>query len=71
MKHFSNKLMIAAFTVGIFLQVLVTASPYFSTAFGTCILHKNDWQFLLTLSAMPLLAHELLLVFRHFSKKEG
>lgn len=64
MNHFSNKLMIAAFCIGICLQLAVTTIPYLSNLFGTCILHTSDWQFLLFLSAMPLLAHEILLLFR-------
>lgn len=70
MKHFSNKLMIAAFCIGICLQILVTSLPYFTEAFGTCALHVSDWKFLLFLSAMPLLAHEILLLPKHFKPKE-
>lgn len=61
--HLKNKLMIAAFAIGIGLQLLVTEIPYFVTAFGTCALSGNEWIKLLVLAAMPLLAHELLIVF--------
>lgn len=62
MNHFSNKLMIAAFCIGLSLQLLVTKVPYFITAFGTCRLSPNEWGQLILLAAMPLLAHELLLL---------
>lgn len=42
MNHLGNKLMIAAFTVGIGLQLLVTKVPYFIQAFGTCILSPRN-----------------------------
>ncbi|MGN1147163.1 MAG: cation-translocating P-type ATPase [Lachnospiraceae bacterium] len=70
MKHFSNKLMIAAFSIGLCLQVLVTSVPYFTAAFGTCALHAADWRLLLFLSAMPLLAHEILLLSQYFRKQD-
>lgn len=71
MKHFSNKLMIAAFVIGISLQVAVTTVPYLTNAFGTCALSLADWRFLLLLSAMPLVAHEILLLPRLFKKASG
>lgn len=68
MKHFSNKLMMAAFAIGICLQLAVTTIPYFTNAFGTCILTASDWKFLLLLSALPLLAHEILLLPKLFRR---
>ncbi|MCD2492911.1 cation-translocating P-type ATPase [Lacrimispora sp. NSJ-141] len=62
MKHFNNKLMIAAFVVGIGLQLLVTEVPYFIGVFGTCSLALQEWILLLILSAMPVLAHEVLIL---------
>ena len=62
MHHFSNRLMIAAFAVGFGLQALVTEFPYFIQAFGTCHLAASEWLRLVFLAAMPLLAHELLLL---------
>lgn len=65
MNHFSNKLMIAAFIIGIGLQVLVTTIPFFTSAFGTCTLHTDDWKILIALAATPLLFHELRLLLKH------
>ncbi len=69
MKHLGNKLMIAAFVIGLSLQVMVTTVPYFTVAFDTCALHINDWKLLIFLSAMPLLAHEILLLPRYFKSR--
>ena len=62
MNHLENKLMLAAFAIGIGLQVLVTEFPYFVTAFGTCRLTPGEWMQLILLAAAPLLAHELLIL---------
>ena len=70
MKHFENKLMVAAFVIGIMLQLLVTEIPYFIKMFGTCSLSLHEWLSLIFLAAMPLLAHEILLLSpQKFSKK--
>ncbi len=61
MNHLENRLMLAAFAVGIGLQMAVTEIPYFITLFGTSRLDLFDWVRLLVLASMPLLAHELLL----------
>lgn len=62
MKHFENKLMIAAFAVGIVLQLMVTEIPYFITMFGTCSLSLQEWGMLVLLAAMPVFAHEVMLL---------
>lgn len=61
MNHFENKLMIAAFIIGFTLQLLVTEVPYFIQMFGTCPLSLKEWGMLIALSAMPVLAHEIML----------
>ena len=61
MKHFENKLMIAAFGIGFALQLLVTEVPYFIKMFGTCSLSLREWGMLVMLAAMPVLAHEIML----------
>ena len=57
-----NRLMLAAFCIGLSLQILVTEFPYFVAAFGTCRLSLSEWTRLILLAAAPLLAHELLLL---------
>lgn len=68
MNHFTNKLMICAFVIGVGLQVLVTTVPFFTTAFGTSPLQISDWKILLTLSAAPLLFHEIILLWKKLFK---
>ena len=62
MNHLENRLMIAAFSIGLSLQILVTEIPYFVAAFGTCRLSLAEWTRLILLAAAPLLAHEILLI---------
>lgn len=64
MKHFSNKLMLAAVVIGFSLQLLVTEIPYFIHAFGTCSLSFAEWKQLTLLAAAPVFAHELLVFLR-------
>lgn len=62
MNHLENRLMILAVTVGIGLQVMVTEAAGLIQVFGTCRLDAGEWCRLLLLAAMPLLAHELLVL---------
>ena len=62
MTQLDNRLMLAALVVGIGLQLMVTEVPYFVQLFGTCRLTALEWTKLLGLAAMPLLAHELLVL---------
>lgn len=70
MNHLENRLMLLAFAVGIGLQMAVTEIPYFITLFGTCKLELFDWVKLLVLAAMPLLAHEILVLLSYFDQRE-
>lgn len=60
--HLGNRLMIVALIVGAGLQMVVTEIPYFVALFGTCRLTVLEWIKLLVLAAMPLVAHELLVM---------
>lgn len=60
----SNPLMLAAFGIGILLQVAVTEIPFLVRAFGTAALSLHEWGFLLLLAAIPLAAHEVLALCR-------
>ncbi|MBO5093643.1 MAG: cation-translocating P-type ATPase [Lachnospiraceae bacterium] len=68
MHHLRNKLMLAAFCVGLFLQGAVTELPLLIRAFGTVHLSRVEWGFLILLAAFPLLAHELMILCR-FGKR--
>ncbi len=62
MDHLANRLMLLAFFLGIGLQLLVTEVPYFIGMFGTCHLIFAEWAMLICLAAMPVLAHEILIL---------
>lgn len=62
MNPLSNKLLLGAAFFGVGLQLLVTEVPLLVSAFGTVRLAGNEWGLLLLLAAMPLVAHELLLM---------
>lgn len=70
MNHLENRLMLLALVVGIGLQMAVTEIPYLIALFGTCKLEIFDWVKLLILAAMPLLAHEILILLSCFGKSE-
>jgi Ca2+-transporting ATPase len=69
MNPLNNKLMIAAFILGLGLQMMVTEISYFVNLFGTVSLKMNEWLCLLSLAATPLLAHEILIITGKFIKK--
>lgn len=61
----SNRLMLLAFGLGVFLQAAVTEIPAVTEVFGTCVLSLQEWGFLLPLAAAPLIAHEAAALFLH------
>lgn len=62
MNPFENPLMIAACAVGFLLQFAVTEVPFLIRAFGTSPLSGREWLRLSILSAMPLIAHEIMVL---------
>lgn len=60
---FQNKVMLVAFFLGIFLQVIVTEIPYLTMCFGTAKLSLGEWASLLLIAAIPIFIHDGLLVF--------
>ena len=68
---FNNKLMIVAVAIGVSLQVLVTEIPFLNDFFKTTQLAFTEWCFVLGLSLMTLIAHELfVLIMKLKSKKK-
>lgn len=57
-----NRVMGAAFAVGLILQLAVTEIPYLVQVFGTASLSAGEWVSLLVLAAFPILAHEIFAV---------
>ncbi len=71
MKMLDNKAMIAAFTIGLFLQVAVTEIPFLTEVFETSQLSLREWFNLILLSMVPLLSHEIIVAGKHLFKKEA
>ena len=55
-----NWLMFISFALGIALQVLVTEIPFFNHFFQTSELSFLEWIWLLLISALPLIVHEIM-----------
>ncbi|MCJ7833856.1 cation-translocating P-type ATPase [Cuneatibacter sp. NSJ-177] len=70
MNHLQNPMMFLALFLGLGLQAAVTEIPVLIRIFGTAPLALHEWGFLLALSAVPLFAHQLLLL-RKSGKKKG
>lgn len=62
MNHLVNKLMIAACLLGFCLQFAVMEIPFLIRAFGTSHLSGSEWLRLSLLAAVPLFAHEFLVL---------
>ena len=62
MNHLENKVMLLALAAGMALQVAVTELPCFVKAFGTAHLSLSDWLVLSALAAVPIAAHEIVLL---------
>ncbi|MCM1188834.1 MAG: cation-translocating P-type ATPase [bacterium] len=68
MNPFENPLMIAACVIGFLLQFAVTEVPFLIRAFGTSPLSGAEWLRLGILSAMPLAAHEIMVLVSFLSR---
>ena len=62
MRVSDNKLMVVACILGFLLQFAVTEVPLLVNAFGTTSLSGREWLQLALLSAVPLAAHELIVL---------
>jgi len=71
MNHLENKAMIGAFAVGLILQVLVTEVPFLTEVFETVKLSLREWVNLILLSMVPLLSHEIIVLFKHLFLKKS
>ena len=64
MNHLENRFMIAAFGIGMLLQVFIVEIPVANRLFGTQPLTAGQWEFALALAIVPLAVHELLVLIR-------
>ena len=62
MNHRENLLMLAAVVIGVLLQASVTEVPVLVSMFQTAPLSGDEWKELLGFAAMPMIAHELLIL---------
>lgn len=59
MNHFENKIMVIAFCFGLFCQILVTEIPFLTSLFGTIELSFVEWIYLILISTIPIVFHEI------------
>lgn len=71
MNPFSNKLMVVAFVLGYLLQIAVTEIPFLTRIFDTVQLSALEWVQLSVLSMVPLVMHELRLLFKMLFRKKA
>ena len=69
MNHLENKSMIGAFAVGLLLQVIVTEVSFLTEVFETVKLSLREWMNLILIAMIPLLSHEIIVLFKHILKK--
>ncbi len=66
---FSNKILVGAIIIGIFLQLVVISVPVLAGAFGVHNLTLTDWGIVLIFSLIPLLMNEIIKLIYSKSKK--
>lgn len=69
-EFFNNKLMLFSIGFGVILQVLVTEIPAFNSFFKTTQLSFMEWCYILGLSLMVLIAHEIIVLVNRIKVKE-
>ncbi len=71
MKMFDNKSMIAAFIIGLGLQIAVTEIPFLTEVFETSQLTLKEWCNLILISMVPLLSHEIIVAGKNLLRKNA
>jgi len=71
MKMFDNKSMIAAFIIGLALQIAVTEIPILTEVFETSRLTLKEWGNLILISMIPLLSHEIIVAGKNLFGKNA
>jgi Ca2+-transporting ATPase len=67
--HLENRMMIAAFLIGMLLQIGVTEIDVLIEVFGTQELSFTEWGCLIALSTAPLWFHELFVLVKYLKKR--
>ena len=71
MNHLENRMMIAAFAIGMLLQVAIVEIPAANRLFGTQPLTAGQWAFALLLAVVPLVVHEIIAFSRRARRSHG
>lgn len=66
---FSNKYLIGAIIVGIFLQLVVISIPFFADAFGVQMLSLRDWEMVIGFALIPLVINEIMKIFMRMKEE--
>jgi len=66
---FTNKLMIFAVVFGVILQILVTEITFLNDFFKTTNLEFMEWCYILGVSLLVLIAHEIIVLFINLDKR--
>ena len=64
MNHLETRTMLLSLAVGVGLQIAVTEVPFLTAAFGTVALSFTEWVDLLLLALLPLVFHEVRVLFK-------
>ncbi len=67
--HLDNKVMILALAIGIVGQVAVTEIPFLMDVFGTVRMSWKMWLFIVVISLMPLVVHEIWFLIKKLTRK--
>jgi Ca2+-transporting ATPase len=68
---FTNKALIGAIIVGLFLQLIVITVPFLANAFKVQMLSAQDWGIVLLLAICPVILNEILKVFLRIKEKKS
>ncbi|WP_040214318.1 cation-translocating P-type ATPase [Clostridium polynesiense] len=67
---FTNKYLLGAIAVGIFLQDIVITVPFLANVFNVNDLIMSDWIIVSALAVVPLIANEIIKIFKRAKDKE-
>ena len=67
--HLDNKIMILALAFGLLGQLAVTEIPFLRNVFSTVQKTVSMWLFVIVLSLMPLIAHEIVVLVKKAKTK--
>lgn len=67
--HLDNKVMILALAVGVLGQVAVTEIPFLTDVFGTVRMTWKMWLFVVVISLLPVLVHEIWVLIKKLRAK--